>query len=143
MKISTKGRYGLRILADIAAKGKNGPRLIREISKSQNLSQKYVGRLMMELRAGGLVRSIRGARGGYVLAKSPSEISLLDILETMEGDLSIVACVVCPQKCGQSKSCAAREVWSGLNADIRSKMAEISLAQIAETDHSQTPRREH
>lgn len=130
MKISTKGRYGLRILADIALHGGEKPRLIREISKSQNLSQKYVGRLIIELRKKGFLQSIRGAHGGYVLAKKPADITLLDILETMEGKMSVVACVACPKKCKRSASCFARDVWAALNNDIKASLSKITLADV-------------
>ena len=130
MKISTKGRYGLRILADIALNGGEKPRLIREISKSQNLSQKYVGRLIIELRKKGFLNSIRGARGGYMLAKDPADITLLDILETMEGEMSVVACVACPKKCKRSSSCFARDTWAKLNNDIKASFSKITLADV-------------
>lgn len=130
MKISTKGRYGLRILADLAMYKGKSPRLIREISQSQNLSEKYVGRLIIELRKGGFVNSVRGAHGGYVLAKRPSEISLLDVLETMEGDISIVDCVTCPLKCKRAENCLTRGVWAVLNEKIRRTLSKMTLSNV-------------
>ncbi len=103
MKISTKGRYGLRILIDLAMHDPEKPRLIRDIARSQQISEKYISCLMISLRRGRLIRSVRGMNGGYHLAKDPKEISLLEILEIMEGSLSIVDCVQCPEKCKRSK----------------------------------------
>ena len=99
MKISTKGRYGVRILADIAAHQNGAPRLIREISESQKLSQKYVSRLVLALKKGGFIKSIRGARGGYILAKNPNDMNLLEVLEAMEGPISLAKCVLNPKTC--------------------------------------------
>ena len=87
MKISTKGRYGMRILIDLALHEGTEPRMLRDIAKSQGLSEKYLSRLIIELRQAGMVESVRGARGGYHLAKNPKEITLLEIIEVMEHEL--------------------------------------------------------
>ncbi len=130
MKISTKGRYGLRILADLALHDDGSPRLIREISASQDISEKYAGRLIIELRRAGFLRSVRGAKGGYVLTRKPSEITLLEVIEVMEGETSIVDCVACPGKCPRSKSCGARGIWAGVNSAIRNSLARATLEDV-------------
>lgn len=130
MKISTKGRYGVRILADIAAHRGGEPRLIREISESQKLSQKYVSRLVLALKKGGFVKSIRGAHGGYVLAKDPGDISLLEVLEAMEGEISLAKCVAAPGKCKESPCCAARSIWCALNGRIRESFASVKMSEV-------------
>ena len=101
MKISTKGRYGLRILIDLATHDPGKPRLIRDIAQSQQISEKYISRLVIDLRKAKLVRSVRGINGGFHLAKAPEQITLLEILETMEGPISVVDCVRSPEKCKQ------------------------------------------
>ena len=128
MKISTKGRYGLRILIDIAIHRSQTPRMIKEIAESQGISQKYVSRLILELRNAGFVKSIRGLKGGYVLAKSPSAISLLDVIETMEGKLSIVDCAMSPDCCQRCDDCPARNVWKTANDSLRNSLGWITLA---------------
>ncbi len=130
MKISTKGRYGVRILLDLALHENTEPRLIRDIAASQRISEKYISRLIIALRRAGMVRSIRGAHGGFRLAKAPGELTLLDIVEVMEGPLSIVDCVKMPGKCGSSGECATREIWERLNAEIRASMSRITLQDI-------------
>ena len=91
MKISTKGRYGLRILLDIALyRIGNKPRMIREIANNQEISEKYISRLIIELRKAGFVKSVRGANGGYTLTRRPEDISVLEVLEVMEGPIAIV-----------------------------------------------------
>ncbi len=128
MKISTKGRYGLRILIDIAIHRSQAPRMIKEIAESQGISQKYVSRLILELRNAGFVKSIRGLKGGYVLAKSPSAISLLDVIETMEGKLSIVDCTMNPDCCKRCDDCPAKNVWKTANDSLRNSLGWITLA---------------
>ena len=130
MKISTKGRYGLRILMDLALHESEKPRLIRDIAKSQQISDKYISRLVIALRKAGMIRSVRGVNGGFHIAMKPEEITLLDVIEVMEGPLSIVDCVSAPKKCVHSKDCAPREVWCKLNEDIRALMRQTTLADI-------------
>ena len=130
MKISTKGRYGLRILMDLALHQTEKPRLIRDIAKSQQISEKYISRLVIALRKAGMIRSVRGVNGGFHIAMKPEDITLLDVIEVMEGPLSIVDCVSAPRKCAHSENCAPREIWCKLNEDIRDLMRHTTLADI-------------
>ncbi len=130
MKISTKGRYGLRILFDLALHQDEPPRLIRDIAESQHISEKYISRLIIALRRAHMVRSIRGAKGGFQLAMKPEKLTLLDIVEVMEGPISIVDCIFNPKKCGRNDQCAARAIWNTLNSEIREAMRKITLADI-------------
>ena len=130
MKISTKGRYGLRILLDMALHGNATPRLARDIAESQQISDKYIARLVMKLRKGGFLRSVRGAKGGFLLARKPMEINLLDVVEAMEGPLSIVDCVERPAQCNRNSTCVTREIWNRLNAEFRESMRQITLQEI-------------
>ncbi|MBQ6353256.1 MAG: Rrf2 family transcriptional regulator [Lentisphaeria bacterium] len=130
MKISTKGRYGLRILIDLATHDPVKPRLIRDIAQSQQISEKYISRLVIDLRRAKLIRSVRGVNGGFHLAKRPDEITLLAILETMEGPISVVDCVHSPEKCPRKTLCPARDIWSRLNDGIRDLTRGITLEDI-------------
>ncbi len=130
MKISTKGRYGLRILIDLATHDPEKPRLIRDIAQSQQISEKYISRLVIDLRRAHLIRSVRGVKGGFYLAKRPDEITLLDILETMEGPISVVDCVRSPEKCKRQSLCPARDIWMDLNEGIRQLTRKITLDDI-------------
>lgn len=132
MKISTRGRYGVRILLDLALHEGDAPRLIRDISESQRISEKYISRLIIALRRAGMVHSIRGAKGGFRLARDPGELTLLDIVEVMEGPLSIVDCARSPEQCERSRACATRGIWGRLNAEIRESMRKITLRDIIE-----------
>lgn len=132
MKISTKGRYGLRILLDLALHSDVKLRLIRDIAKSQQISEKYISRLIIDLRRAQMVKSIRGSKGGYELAKDPQEITLLDVVEVMEGPLSIVDCVREPGRCTRNQICATREIWQNLNSEFRESMRKVTLQDIIE-----------
>jgi Rrf2 family protein len=90
MKISTKGRYGVRFLIDIAEQGPDTLTTLSEISLRQDISAAYLGQIAVSLKRAGFIRSIKGSSGGFVLAKLPSEIQLHDVLSTLEGDLTIV-----------------------------------------------------
>ena len=130
MKISTKGRYGLRILIDLAMHDPGKPRMLRDIAESQQISEKYISRLVIDLRRAKLVRSVRGVNGGFHLAKRPDEITLLEVLETMEGPLSVVECVRSPEKCKRENLCPARNIWTQLNDGIRELTRNITLDDI-------------
>ena len=140
MKISTKGRYGLRILLDLAIHQSEKPRLIRDIAKSQQISEKYINRLVIALRKAGMIRSVRGVNGGFHIAMKPEDITLLDVIEVMEGPLSIVDCVKTPRRCAMHENCAPREIWCTLNEDIRNLMRRTTLADILEAYNRQNAR---
>lgn len=133
MKISTKGRYGLRILLDLALHENSSPRMIRDIAESQNISEKYISRLIIELRKAGMVQSVRGAKGGYRLARIPKYLTVLDVVEVMEGPIAIVDCIDSPGMCLRQDLCAAREIWMRLNREIRESLGKISLQDLVDS----------
>ncbi|MBE0479384.1 MAG: Rrf2 family transcriptional regulator [Dehalococcoidia bacterium] len=116
MKVSTRGHYATRAMLDLAAHYGRGPVLIRDIADRQGVSSRYLEQLMMPLKAAGLVRVARGARGGFALARQPSEIRLLDIITVMEGSTAPVECVDDPGVCSQSDACLTRQVWTDMKA---------------------------
>ena len=132
MKISTKGRYGLRVLLDIAAHQGKGPVILRDISARQEISEKYLWQVINPLKAAGLVNSTRGAKGGYVLAKAPGDITLLEIVSILEGPVSVVDCVGTPDKCERSGTCVTRGVWEKIESGIKDSMAKITLKEIVD-----------
>ena len=134
MKISTKGRYGLRILLDIALyRVGDKPRMIREIASNQEISEKYISRLIIELRKAGFVRSVRGVNGGYTLTRKPEDISVLDVLETMEGPVAIVDCTNSSgEACRRKLQCPTQRMWAEINQKIRSAFAAYTLKDLVE-----------
>ena len=134
MKLSTKGRYGLRALIDLAQYSENEPVSITNISDRQGISERYLEQLMSMLKKAGLVKSIRGAGGGYVLAKNLEEISVGDVLRALEGSLEPVECSgLHPEEgCKAADSCVTKYVWQRINESINQTVDEIKLAQLVE-----------
>lgn len=132
MKISTKGRYGLRILLDIALyKSGNKPRMIREIAANQEISEKYISRLIIELRRAGFVQAIRGANGGFVLARKPEAITILEVIEVMEGPLAIVECAGGGKSsCTRQERCPAQHLWRDINQRVRAAFGDYTLQDL-------------
>jgi len=110
MRLSTKGRYATRAMLDLALRFDEGPILIRDISKRQEISRQYLEQLFIPLRAAGLVRATRGARGGFTLTRLPSQIKLSEIIQVMEGPASPVECVDDARICSRSDLCVTREI---------------------------------
>ena len=134
MKISTKGRYGLRALIDLARYSEIEPVSINSIATRQAISEGYLEQLMSLLKKAGLIKSIRGAGGGYVLAKDMSEISVGDVLRALEGSLQPVECAAFSQddSCEAAGGCVTKYVWQRINESINQTVNEISLKQLVE-----------
>jgi len=135
MKLSTKGRYGLRLMIELALHEENSLVTLREIAKHQEISVKYLWSLIAPLQRAGLVRAVRGARGGYSLAKPPSDITVRDIVVEVEGPLSIVDCVREPLACHREPLCVARDVWEELSKKIEKILDAITLSDIIKKYH--------
>lgn len=133
MKLSTKGRYGLRAMIDLADYSEEMPQSIACIAARQSISDSYLEQLMAKLKKAGLITSIRGAQGGYVLAKPSKEISVGDILRALE-DLSPVNCVGLKgeQACGGSDTCVTRNVWKRIDDSIQHAVDSIFLDELVE-----------
>ena len=134
MKISTKGRYGLRAFIDLAKHSVEAPVSINSIAQRQNLSEGYLEQLMAKLKKAGLVESIRGAGGGYVLAKNAGDISVGDVLRALEGNLELVTCAAFHdiETCGFEKTCVTKYVWQKINESILNTMEEIKIDTLVE-----------
>ena len=132
MRLSTKGRYGARAMLDLALNSGEGPVLLRDIAKRQEVSEKYLEHSITTLRKAGLVRSIRGARGGYVLAKLPSQIRLSEIMEVLEGSMAPVECVDDPQVCRRAQLCVTRDIWAKMKEAIDNILESITLQDMVE-----------
>lgn len=132
MKLSTKGRYGLRALIDLAKYSTNDPVSITSISDRQGISERYLEQLMGLLKKSGLVKSIRGAGGGYMLAKDLEDISVGDVLRALEGNLELVDCpgLVPEDGCKSADSCVTKYVWKRINDSINQAVDEIKLDQL-------------
>lgn len=135
MKVSTKGRYGLRAMLDLALNDNGGEAVcVHSISQRQNISESYLEQLVRKLRKAGLIESVRGAGGGYRLARPAADISVGDILKACEGSIKAVTCGLddTPFSCGQQDRCATKIVWDRVNDAIEGAVDSISLEQLVE-----------
>jgi Rrf2 family protein len=129
IKISTKGRYGLRLLVDIALHQDAGVVTLRDISERQDISIKYLWQVINPLKNAGLVQVVRGARGGFVLARTADRITVYDVVSILEGPMALVPCVK-TSKCDRVTVCAVREVWCALDQALERSMRGITLGDI-------------
>ena len=135
MKLSTKSRYGVRMMADLADHYGKSPVFLKDIAKREDISEKYLSIIVIPLRAAGLIKSTRGAYGGYVLARPPEEINIGDIFDALEGENCLVDCVNNPQDCSRASTCPTRDVWSHLSERIRETLGSITLTDLVKTRH--------
>jgi len=134
VKISTKGRYGVAAMYDLAMNYGQGPISLKSIAERQKISENYLEQLVSTLRKAGYVKSIRGAQGGYILSKDPAKISVGDILRIMEGPITLVDCLLDDSNdhdgCERAGICVTRDVWAKVSASIISVVDSISLADL-------------
>jgi len=131
MRLSTKGRYGLRAMIELAQHYNDGPMSLQQIAENQNLSPKYLHALLTDLKIAGLVHAIRGSHGGFVLAQDPESIAVGQILPALEGSFSLTDCVEDTSVCERSDDCAARDMWIILSGALNDLMAKYTLADLA------------
>jgi Rrf2 family transcriptional regulator, cysteine metabolism repressor len=134
MKLSTKCRYGLRAIVDIArAYGKN-PAKRKDIAKKQGLSSSYLENILLILRNYKIVETTRGVNGGYDLCRAPSNITVYEIINALEGPISLTECVDAPASCDRAGSCATRFVWCELAGAMRSVLSKITLQELLDRE---------
>jgi Rrf2 family protein len=131
MKLSTRSRYGLRLMYELAVNYGGDIVIIKDIALRQNISGKYLSRLVIPLKGAKLVTAARGAHGGYRLARDPSEITLWEIIELLEGDITPVECVRNSKVCARSKKCPTRDVWCRLDRLMVEFLESITLKDLA------------
>lgn len=131
MKISTKGRYSLRLMLDLARHYEEGSLSLKDISERQNISKKYLEQIVPLLTKDGLLTSNRGHMGGYHLAKSPNEITVAEIVECTEGSLEPVSCMIdSPNECPQQLECLTLPIWQGLHSVVKDYLQSITLQDV-------------
>ena len=132
MNLSTKGRYGTRMMLDLALHSNNGPVLLKDIAERQGISEKYLGHLIAPLKAAGLINSTRGAHGGYMLAKPPAEITLKEVIEALEGSLSLAECINAPRVCDRVKLCVTRDILEEMGEKMAGVLKSTTLENMVE-----------
>lgn len=141
MKLSTKGRYGLRAMIDLARYSEEEPVSISSIAARQDISERYLEQLVGLLKKAGLLRSIRGATGGYILAKSAAEISVGDVLRALEGSLEPVKCAAfySEEGCTAADGCVTKYVWQRINESINSTVNHMMLDELVRESRTVNP----
>ena len=132
MKLSSRTRYGMRAILELALEYGKAPLQIKTIAEREDISNKYLEQLIAMLKASGLVRSIRGPRGGYTLAKPPADIQLKDVFQTLEGPMVPAECLEHPEYCPRCTDCATREIWQELQNAIFGVLESVTLADLVE-----------
>ena len=132
MKLSTRGRYGVRALLDLAVHEGEGLVLLKDVARRQEVSLPYLEHLITPLVAAGLVKSTRGARGGVLLLRSPSEINLGEIIQLLEGSIAPVDCVNDPKLCHRSGSCVTRDIWIEMKIAMSQVLDSTTLQDLVE-----------
>jgi Rrf2 family transcriptional regulator, iron-sulfur cluster assembly transcription factor len=144
MRLSTKSRYGLRALFDIAYNAGSQPAQIQDISRRQEISPRYLEQIFQGLKKHGILKSKRGPQGGYCLAKSPEEITVRAVIEATEGDTMIVDCTSRRKKgeCNFDGSCVTQTVWEESNAKLNEFFESVTLKTLCERGESLGIKRE-
>lgn len=132
MKISTRGHYGVMAMLDLALHHGEGPIPLKSVAERQNLSEHYLEQLIAVLRKAGLVKSVRGAQGGYILAREPHEIKIGEIIRVLEGPIAPVECVneEDPECCLRADYCVTRNLWEKVKASIEEVLDSTTLEDL-------------
>lgn len=138
MKVSTRTRYGIRAILELAQNERKGPLQIKIIARRQDISAKYLEQLMAILKSAGFVRSIRGSRGGYILAKSPTQIKISDVFDCLEGSVTTVECIESENYCARTADCVTRQLWMQVQQAIKNVLKSITLQDLVDRAKDKT-----
>lgn len=131
IRISTKGRYGTRFMLQLALNYGQGPMLLKEVARKEEISEGYLQHIVDTLKGANLINSHRVGHGGYTLSRSPAEISLRDILNSLEGTINFTECIGKPEICNRSQDCITRDVWGELTESFSKSLESITLEEMA------------
>lgn len=132
MHLTSRGRYATRAMVELARIQKTGPIPLSVIASCQNISRKYLQQLMSLLRRAGLVRVLKGNKGGFMLSKPPDQITIADILTAVEGDLSLVECIGSEGLCERTPDCQVRNVWIEATNTMVEYLNSVTLTTVLE-----------
>lgn len=132
MKLSTRTRYGIRAIIELAQYEGKRPLQLKVIAERQGISVKYLEQLMSLLRSSGFVRSVRGSKGGYILARSPEQIRLSEVFRCLEGPVTTAECTENEDFCERAADCVAREVWIQVEEAIQRVLSSITLTDMVQ-----------
>ena len=130
MKLSTRSRYGTRMMADLALHYDEGPIQIGDVAKRENISVKYLEQLIIPLKKANYIKSVRGPKGGHMLTKPPEEITIGEIVKVLEGDISLSRCIENPDTCNRSESCPSRNIWETATRAMYKELNSTTLSDM-------------
>jgi len=130
MRISTRSRYGMRMMINLASNFKNGYSFLKDVAKEEGVSEKYLSLIVIPLKSAGLLKTTRGVHGGYILSRHPSKITAREIVEVLEGDLSLVECTKDEKYCIKVRNCASHDIWSSVGEKIAEFLGSLTLEDI-------------
>ncbi len=130
MRLLTYSRYGTRMVLEIAVRGRVGPVQMSEIAKHQDISQKYLEKIIRMLKEAGIIVSVRGPKGGHMLARPPEEVTVGEVVRILEGDTFLVDCLKCPEVCANVPHCLTRMIWREGSEAMFRKFDQITFAEL-------------
>ena len=134
MKLSTRSRYGTRLMLDLAQRYDEGPVQISDIAKREDISVKYLEQLIIPLKKVNFIKSLRGPKGGHMLAKSPDEITVGEIVKVLEGGIDLASCIEKPEECNKSSDCLTRGLWKEATKAMFDKLNSVTLSKMIENN---------
>ena len=134
MRLSTRSRYGTRMMLDLAQHYDEGPVRIGGIAQRQDISVKYLEQLIIPLKKGNFIKSVRGPKGGHMLARPPEEIRVGEIVRVLEGGTDLADCIGNPEKCERSRHCPTRGIWAEASKAMYEKLNSMNLSEMLKTE---------
>lgn len=136
MKLSTKSRYGLRAVIEIAKSYGSTPAKRKIVASSQGISDSYLENILIVLKNSRIIETTRGVNGGYILSRAPKDISVLEVIDALEGPIDIVDCVSSSGICSKTDTCAARTIWKELADSWKSILGNLTLQDLIEREET-------
>jgi Rrf2 family iron-sulfur cluster assembly transcriptional regulator len=130
MKLSTRSRYGVRLMLDIALHADNGPVRLGDIAERQDVGIKYLEQILIPLKKANYVKSVRGSKGGHMLSKPPEEITVGEVVRLLEGGLGLTRCIRNPQECNRAGKCVTRILWMEATEAMRERLNAITFKEL-------------
>lgn len=136
MKLSTKSRYGLRAVIEIAKAYGSAPAKRKSVASNQGISDSYLENILIVLKNNRIIETTRGVNGGYILSRPPKDITILEVIDTLEGPLDIVDCVTSSSSCSKTDTCAARTIWKELSETWKKNLGSLTLQDLIEREEA-------
>ncbi|MBW1734971.1 MAG: Rrf2 family transcriptional regulator [Deltaproteobacteria bacterium] len=130
MKLSTRSRYGTRMMLDLARHYDGGPVQIGDVSRREGISVKYLEQIIIPLKKANFIRSVRGPKGGHMLARPPEEITVGGVVRVLEGEINLTSCIENPEVCERIGRCPTRGIWKEASRAMHDKLNSITLSAM-------------